>query len=136
MVLLLYTLYFYSSLLNIFAGRHGVPDKGDGEKYTTMRNSKLEVLRGMERLTKNEKSKALNIASGFKSKNSFFKVVMQPSYVLTNCLVSKQKCFYVTMSVETQTIFCCHFENYSHNSLLFFPLCIFRRFRQNLQGNI
>ncbi|XP_024022559.1 B3 domain-containing transcription factor VRN1 [Morus notabilis] len=68
------------------SGRHGVPDKGDGEKSTTMRNSKLEVLRGMERLTKNEKSKALNIASGFKSKNSFFKVVMQPSYVLTNCL--------------------------------------------------
>ncbi|GMN24726.1 hypothetical protein TIFTF001_000682 [Ficus carica] len=74
------------SQCNKSKGKQVAPDKGDGEKSIIARKSKLDVLRGMERLTTSEKAKALTVASGFESKTPHFQIVMQPSYVLSSRL--------------------------------------------------
>lgn len=62
--------------------------EGDGDKSTTPGESKSDVLYRKKTLSSIEKAKALNMCKGFKSKNPFFILVMQPSYVITGRLVS------------------------------------------------
>ncbi|PON71836.1 B3 DNA binding domain containing protein [Parasponia andersonii] len=60
--------------------------KGDGDKSTTQRQRKYDVLKMMKPLCPGEKDKALKMTTGFKSKSPFFKVVMQPSYIMSSRL--------------------------------------------------
>ncbi|PON32222.1 B3 DNA binding domain containing protein [Trema orientale] len=60
--------------------------KGDGDKSITQRQRKCDVLKMMKPLCPGEKDKALKMTTGFKSKNPFFKVVRQPSYVMSSRL--------------------------------------------------
>ena len=68
----------------IFPVKFDLYDKEDGGKSITPQWMKPEDFTSKQRLSANQKAKALKRASGFKSKDPFFMVAMQPSFVGAN----------------------------------------------------